>query len=135
MPRWTTVDDLAPTPGYAHVATLMPGERLIVTAGAVPIDQSGELVGRGDLRAQTTQVLRNLGSALDATGSSLELVLKTTVYVVAAQRDDLSQVWRVVRESALSEGPQTSTLVGVSLLGYPDQLVEIEAVAVCGPSG
>jgi enamine deaminase RidA (YjgF/YER057c/UK114 family) len=68
---------------------------------------------------------------LNAVGSSLALVVKSTVYVVAERREDLAEVWEVVRASELAQGPHASTLVGVSLLGYPDQLVEIEAVAVC----
>ena len=52
---------LATPPGYAHTATVEAGERLVFAAGAVPIDQSGSLVGAGDLRAQTRAVLTNLG--------------------------------------------------------------------------
>lgn len=57
-----------------------------------------------------------------------EDVVKTTVYVVASEGDGLAQVWDVVRRSELAGVP--STLLGVSLLGYAGQLVEIEAVAV-----
>lgn len=131
MPQWRIVNELAPTPGYAHVATLAPGEQLVVTAGAVPLDEKGRLVGPGDFQAQTAQVLKNLSKALQAVDSDLRFVVKTTVYVVAKEGEDLSTVWRIVRTSELSERPHASTLVGVSLLGFPDQLVEIEAVA-CG---
>ena len=58
--------------------------------GAVPIDQSGSLVGAGDLRAQTRAVLTNLAEALHGAGTGLDRVVATTVYVVAAEQADLS---------------------------------------------
>jgi enamine deaminase RidA (YjgF/YER057c/UK114 family) len=57
-------------------------------------------------------------------------VVNTTVYVVAEQPSDLSAVWDVVTASGLAAGPHSSTLLGVSMLGYTGQLVEITAVAV-----
>jgi enamine deaminase RidA (YjgF/YER057c/UK114 family) len=59
-------------------------------------------------------------------------VLKTTVYVVAADRSELVRVWDVVAER-FGDARPPSTLLGVSFLGYPEQLVEIEAVAVARP--
>ena len=120
---------LSDPPGYSH-AVVASGGRLITTAGAVPLDASGNLVGHGDYAAQTLQVLHNLGLALAAAGAGGGNVLKTTVYVVTNDRADLSEVWRVVQESEVSAA--ASTLLGVSLLGYEGQLVEVEAIAVTG---
>lgn len=116
---------LSPPPGYAHVASATG--RTVFTAGAVPLDVDGNLVGAGDYGAQTEQVVANLEVALAAGGASVRDVVKTTVYVVA---DDvaLGRVWDVFRSSPISEAP--STLLGVTSLGYTGQLVEIEAVAV-----
>lgn len=120
---------LSATPGYSHAA-VAPGGRLVVTAGAVPLDAEGNLVGSGDLASQTRQALANLTMALGAAGATGEDVLKTTVYVVAKDRADLTAVWRVVQESEVAAA--ASTLLGVSLLGYEGQLVEIEAIAAPG---
>jgi enamine deaminase RidA (YjgF/YER057c/UK114 family) len=120
---------LAGAPGYSHAAA-SSGDRLVLTAGAVPLDAEGNLVGSGDRIAQTRQVLDNLGRALEVAGSGWEDVLKTTVYVVAEDRKDLADVWSVVQGSPVAAA--ASTLLGVSLLGYEGQLVEIEAVAVAG---
>lgn len=117
---------LAPPPGYAHVA-VAAGRRLVCTAGAVPLDAAGTLVGAGDLQAQARQTLANLLLALAAAGATADDVLKTTVYVVAADRADLLAVWEEVQASPLAAA--ASTLLGVALLGYPGQLVEIEAIA------
>lgn len=121
-----TVESLAPPPAYAHVA--VASGRLVFTAGAVPVDASGQLVGRDDVAAQTHQVIANLLAQLAAGGASAADVAKMTVYVVADDPAPLSAVWDVVRESPLAGAP--STLLGVSALGYRGQLVEIEAVAV-----
>ncbi len=118
---------LSAPPGYAHAAVALEG-RLVVTAGAVPLDPDGSLVGPGDYVAQTRQVIDNLTLALEAAGARGRDVLKTTVYVVSVDRADLATVWRAVHESEVAAA--ASTLLGVSLLGYEGQLVEVEAIAV-----
>ena len=68
--------------------------------------------------------------ALEAAGVTGDDVLKTAVYMVAKDKADLAAVWRMVQESEVAAA--ASTLLGVSLLGYEGQLVEIEAIAVSG---
>ena len=112
---------------YAY-ASRVPGD-LLFTAGACPLDDDGEVVHPGDPAAQAEVVMRNLQAALAASGCSLADVAKTTVYVASSDRADLVAAWEVVR-SAFGEHDPPSTLLGVAVLGYPDQLVEVEAVAV-----
>jgi enamine deaminase RidA (YjgF/YER057c/UK114 family) len=121
------VSGLAPPPGYSHTA-IARGATLVFTAGAVPLDATGELVGADDAVAQTDQVVANLLAALSGAGAGPGDVVKTTVYVAGAQHERQSAVWEAVQRSPIAAAP--STLVGVSLLGYRGQLVEIEAVAV-----
>jgi 2-iminobutanoate/2-iminopropanoate deaminase len=66
--------------------------------------------------------------ALEAVGATAQDVIKITVYVVAAERADLSAVWVAVQQSGIAEA--ASTLLGVSMLALEGQLVEIEAIAV-----
>ncbi len=106
----------------------MKAGSLVHTAGAVPMDAGGSLVGEGDLEAQTRQVLANLEAQLAAAGATPADVVKTVIYVAAEGREDLHAVWEVVRTSPFDGA--ASTLLGVSYLGYTGQLVEIEAVAV-----
>lgn len=101
---------------------------MVFTAGAVPLDAGGELVGEGDAVAQAEQVITNLLAALEEGGARAEDVAKTTVYVAGETHDDQVGVWQVVRSSAIGRAP--STLVGVPILGYRGQLVEIEAIAL-----
>ncbi|MDT0277889.1 RidA family protein [Blastococcus goldschmidtiae] len=119
---------LSPTAPYAYAAVTDPG-RMVFTAGACPLDADGATVAVGDVAGQARQVMTNLTTALEAAGAGLPDVLKTTVYVATTERDDLLAAWQVVRE-ALGDHDAPSTLVGVTVLGHPDQLVEVEAVAV-----
>ena len=123
----TNAPALSQPPGYSHVV-VASGSRLVTTAGAVPLDAEGNLVGAGDLLVQARQTLENLASALEAVGARGRDVIKTTVYVVAGERAELSDVWVVVRESGMAGA--ASTLLGVSMLAVEGQLVEIEAMAV-----
>jgi enamine deaminase RidA (YjgF/YER057c/UK114 family) len=120
-------ETLAPPPGYSHVA-VATGGTIVFTAGAVPLDADGNLVGEGDALAQAERVIGNLLIQLETGGAHAEDVAKTTVYVAGASYDTQSAVWQVVRSSAIGSAP--STLVGVPTLGYRGQLVEIEAIAL-----
>lgn len=122
-----TVDALAPPPGYSHVARGRGGT-LVFTAGAVPLDAKGNLVGEGDALAQVERVIDNLLIELEAGGADPRDVAKTTVYVAGSSYETQSSVWQVVRSSPIGAAP--STLVGVPTLGYRGQLVEIEAIAL-----
>ena len=118
---------LSHPPGYSHVV-VASGRRLITTAGAVPLDAEGNLVGSGDLLVQVRQTLENLTLALEAVGARGQDVIKLTVYVVAGERADLGAVWDAVQESDIAG--TASTLLGVSMLAIEGQLMEIEAIAV-----
>ena len=119
---------LSATVPYAYAAVSDPG-RMVFTAGACPLDADGATVAVGDVAGQARQVMENLATALEAAGAGFGDVLKTTVYVATTDREDLLAAWQVVRE-AFGEHDAPSTLVGVTVLGYEDQLVEVEAVAV-----
>jgi enamine deaminase RidA (YjgF/YER057c/UK114 family) len=120
--------DLAGDVPYAYAAVTEGADRLVVTAGACPLDGDGRTVAVGDLAGQAEQVMVNLRAALQAAGAELDRVVKTTVYVATSDRADLVAAWDVVRRH-FGDHDAPSTLVGVTVLGYPDQLVEVEAVA------
>jgi enamine deaminase RidA (YjgF/YER057c/UK114 family) len=111
---------------YAYAARV---EELVWTAGACPLDDHGRVVSPGDVAGQAGRVVATLTAALAAAGCTLGDVVRTTVYVASADRADLVAAWEVVRR-AFGEHDAPSTLLGVAALGYPDQLVEVEAVAV-----
>jgi enamine deaminase RidA (YjgF/YER057c/UK114 family) len=113
---------------YAYAA-VSPAGSLVFTAGACPLDENGAVVAPGDVAAQARQAVANLEAALSAAGAGLDDVLKTTIYVASADRADLVAAWQVIR-AAFGDHDAPGTLLGVAVLGYPDQLVEIEAVAL-----
>ena len=115
--------------GYTHVVTAQPG-RVVYIAGQVALNEKGEVVGRGDLGAQTTQVFENLTTALKAAGATWNDVVKINTYIVNYNSEMLPML-REARAKYLSgPNPPASTLVGVLALARPDFLIEIEAVAV-----
>lgn len=121
---------LYPDAPYAYASAAPPG-RMIFTAGACPIDVNGLVAAVGDYPAQAQHAMANLVTALAAAGCTLTDVLKTTVYVASADLGDLYNVWQVIH-AAFGEHDAPSTLLGVSVLGYANQLVEVEAVALAG---
>lgn len=116
---------------YAYAAVAQGVSRLVFTAGACPLDDTGAIVAVGDVTGQTERVMANLEAALSAAGAALTDVVKTTVYVASPRRDDLLAAWAVTSR-CFGRHDAPSTLLGVTVLGYPDQLVEVEAVAALG---
>jgi enamine deaminase RidA (YjgF/YER057c/UK114 family) len=116
---------------YAYAATA-PETGLVLTAGACPLDDQGRVVAPGDIALQMRRAIDNLRIALEECGAQMGDVLKTTIFVSSNSRDDLLLAWNEVA-AAFGEAKPPSTLLGVAVLGYPDQLVEIEAIALAAP--
>ena len=127
-PTLVDVPGLYPGVPYAYAATALGGSRLVLTAGACPLDETGRVTAPGDVRAQAELVMDHLETTLRAAGAGLGDVLKSTVYVATTRREDLVAAWDVV-QARMGAHRAPSTLVGVTVLGWPDQLVEVEAVA------
>lgn len=115
--------------GYTHVVVSGPGKTLYIS-GQVPVNDAGQIVGAGDLKAQTQQVFENLRYCLRFAGANFEDIVKMTTYVVNYKPSDIDIV-REVRKGYLSkENPPASTLVGVQALAHPEYMIEIEVIAV-----
>jgi enamine deaminase RidA (YjgF/YER057c/UK114 family) len=113
---------------YAYASTAPAESRLIFLAGACPLNADGSTAAVGDYAGQAAKAFENLRTALADAGASVEDVLQTRVLVASSRRQDLVTAWEVVRDS-FGAHDVPSTLMGVTVLGYRDQLVEIEAVA------
>ncbi|MEY2581588.1 MAG: hypothetical protein QOE09_1437 [Ilumatobacteraceae bacterium] len=114
---------LAQTSSYRY--SDLVGGRLFV-AGQVPRDGSANLVGPGDPVAQARQCLDNLFTLIDHHGFSREDIHQLTIYVVGPHRN-LIDAWEEVA-SSFDRNVPPATLLGVTFLGYVDQVVEIDAV-------
>ena len=118
---------LAATP-YAYAATAPAGSRLIFLAGACPLNDDGTTAAPGDYAGQAARCIETLTQALDVAGATLTDVISTRVLVASSAQADLVSAWDVVH-AAFGSHDVPSTLLGVTVLGYDDQLVEIEAIA------
>lgn len=113
--------------GYSHVAEVSNGKTIYVS-GQVALDQSGNLVGPGDLRTQTQQVFTNLKAALEAVGADFNYVVKLNYYLL-----DISQIQivREVRDQFVNtHRPPASSAVEVRRLFRDGLLIEVDAIAV-----
>ncbi len=124
-------NELAARAQYAYAATAPAGARLIFLAGACPLRADGSIAAVGDFAGQSLKCIENMRIALKAAGASIQDVISTRVLVASSRQTDLVAAWEVVRE-AFGEHDVPSTLLGVTVLGYTDQLVEIEATAAVG---
>jgi enamine deaminase RidA (YjgF/YER057c/UK114 family) len=122
-------DRLHTPPGYHHVTVVAAG-RTAFLAGQCPLDASGALVGEGDLNAQIDQLAENAVIALAAVDATPNQVVRTVIYVVSDERSVLSAAWERLTQSPIGDAFTTaSTLLGVSQLGFPGQLVEVDLTA------
>lgn len=120
---------LAKSPRYSHVVEVTGG-KLVFISGQVAQDAAGNLVGPGDMAAQTRQVFENLKAALAGAGADLRHVIQLNSYIVEISRN--IEKYRDVRQEYLRgiAEPPTSTTVGVQGLVRDDFLLEVEAIAV-----
>jgi 2-iminobutanoate/2-iminopropanoate deaminase len=106
--------------------------RWIFCSGQIPLDPTtGEMVGAGDVRIQATRVLQNLQAVLTAAGTSLEAVVKTTIYLTDLQ--DFGAVNEVYARYFPAHPPARAT---VQVAGLPrGAMVEIDAIAIADAGG
>lgn len=113
---------------FCHGVKARSGQ-LVFVSGQVAYNSQGEIVGKGDIKVQTRQVLENIKAVLQTAGASMQDITKVTVFVTNMAH--LAQIHEVRAE--YWPDPQqypASTLVEVKSLVHPDLLIEIEAFAV-----
>jgi len=120
--------DLSDVAEYAYAATAPKDARLIFLAGSCPLNDDGTTAAVGDYAGQAAACLQTMTRALAAAGATIEDVISTRVLVASSQQSDLVAAWQVVRD-AFGGHDVPSTLMGVTVLGYDHQLVELEAIA------
>ena len=111
---------------FSNAALADPGRHYFIS-GQVAIDAEGHLVGRGDIRLQTRQVLHNIQAALEPVGGALEDIACINVFLVNMEH---LQAVHEVRAQFWSDHYPASTLVQVAGLVHPDYLIEINATAI-----
>jgi enamine deaminase RidA (YjgF/YER057c/UK114 family) len=114
--------------GFSH-ATLQKGGATLHLAGQVAWDAQANIVGAGDLAAQTRQALANLRQVLLSAGCTPADIVRLRTYVVNHTPDKLGAVLGEIGTFYGSAVPAPNTFIGVAALALPEFLVEIEAVA------
>ncbi len=118
-----------PTPTtYSHVA-IATGTKLVFIAGQEPEDLQGELVGPGDLAVQAQLTFANLGRALAAAGARPDQVTRLGIYLVGYRREH-QPIVQEARYALFGDHKPTDVMIGVAALARPEQLIEVEAIAV-----
>jgi enamine deaminase RidA (YjgF/YER057c/UK114 family) len=126
MPFSTIATPEAKPVANYKMATRMEGGRLLYIAGQVAWDPSGNIVGKGDVRAQARQVFENLRGVLQAAGGDLSSLMRITTYITRIENFPAVAEAR----SAVFQGElPASTLIVVKSLFHPDFLIEVEGVA------
>jgi 2-iminobutanoate/2-iminopropanoate deaminase len=106
-----------------------PSGRTIYVSGQVALDAEGNVVGEGDVKAQTEAVLEHVKTVVEEAGGGMEDIVKVTVFITdMGLYDEIHEV----RRRYFEEPFPASSMVEVSALIDPRLLIEIEAVAVVG---
>ncbi len=122
---------LCPTIGWTHVVAATGGKTIYVS-GQVSVNDKGEVVGKGDMKAQVVQTFENLKAGLAAAGATFKDVVKSNLYVVGLKPEHVPIIREVRGRYFDAKNPPASTLVGVEKLVGAEWLIEIEVVAVVG---
>ncbi len=123
--------NLQPQSMAVPAAPFVPGTKkgsFVFASGQVALDGNGNLVGKGDVRVQTRQVLQNLNAVIEEGGATLNDVMKTTVFL--SDMSNFAAMNEVYAEFFGNLKPARSTVQ--ALLARPEFLVEIEAIALIG---
>ena len=127
--RYINPEGLSKNPAFTNVVVVTGSVKTVYVGGQNALDDSGTIIGRGDIKAQTEQVLKNIQAALSAGGAQLEHVIKWNLYVVQGQPlqagfEVFQQVW------GRRPNPPAITMAFVAGLANPDFLMEMDAIAV-----
>ncbi len=127
--QYLNPDGLNKNPAFSNVVVVTGNAKTIYIGGQDAVDESGNIVGKGDLKQQADRVFHNLQVALAAAGAELHHVVKWNIYVVQGQPlhvgfEAFQRVW------GNRPNPPAITVAVVASLANPDFLVELDAIAV-----
>mgnify|MGYP001207966165 CR=1 FL=1 len=111
---------------YSQAIELVHPEKLVFVSGFTSRDKDGNVVGVGDIRAQTDQVLSNIQAILAEAGATMKDVVKYTIYIT-----DMKLFGEIgdIRRQYFSEPYPACATVEVSRMVNSDHLIEIDAIA------
>ena len=114
--------------GFVQANELQGMQRVLICSGQASVDADGRPLHAGDMRAQVTQSLDNLETVLQAAGFTLADVVRLNIYTTDVDR--MLEAFDVLASRmGCAGGRQASTLLGVTRLAFPENMVELEATA------
>lgn len=126
--QYISPDKLIKNPAFSQVVITQGNGKTIYVGGQNAVNAKGEIIGKGDIRKQTEQVMENLQIALEACGATFENLVKLTIHIVQGQ--DLYRGFEASQKYLGNlENPPAITGFFVSELAHPDFLVEVDAIA------
>lgn len=127
--EYLSPEGLHRSPAYSQVVVTRGAVRTVYVGGQNAVDAAGNIVGRGDIGAQSEQAVRNVLTALAAGGAGPEHVVQWRVYLVQGQN---LQAAFAGYQRVLGPSPKPALVTGLFVAGlaHPDYLVEVEALAV-----
>lgn len=122
-------DGLHQNPAFSQMVVVSGPVKTIYIGGQNAVNAAGEVVGKGDFRAQVHQIYTNLQTCLSAAGAGFEHVVTWSIFAVQGQ--PLAEGFAVSQEFFPPDAkPPAITFAFVAELANPDFLAEVNAIAV-----
>lgn len=129
MPRRINPDGWTLNMGYSQAVEVRADQSVLYCAGTTALEKNGELRTALDIRSQISTTLDNLERVLSAAGYGFANLVRITVYTTAMS-DTLRNLDILVARLQPHDVQPAATLLGVTSLSLPEQLIEIEATAI-----
>jgi enamine deaminase RidA (YjgF/YER057c/UK114 family) len=127
--QYLNPDTLNKNPAFTNVVVVSGHVKTVYVGGQDAVDASGAIVGKGNLKAQTEQILKNIQAALAAGGAQLDHIVKWNIYILQGQplQDGFEVFQRVWGNRP---NPPAISVMYVAGLAHPDFLAEMDTIAV-----
>ncbi len=126
--KYFNPEGLFKNPAFSQIVTTQGSGKTIYIGGQNSVNSHGEMIGKGDIAEQTTQIMKNIQTALTACGATYDNLVKLTIHIVQGQ--DLIRGFQASQKYLGNlKNPPAITGFFVFALTHPDYLVEIDAIA------
>lgn len=126
--KYINPKNMATPRGYSHAISVTGNYRTIYIGGQNAIDEKGNIVGKGNLKEQTIQILTNMEKILQEANAQLENIVKFNINILQGQNP--REGFEAFQQKWSSQNFPAITVLFVAGLGNPEWLVEIDAVAI-----
>ena len=126
--KFINPEGLMKSPAFSQAVAIGGKGKTIYIGGQNAVNAKGEAIGKGDIAAQTEQIMKNIGIALEATGCTYKNIVKFNIYI--KQGEDVQKAFEASQKYMPNNGtPPLVTALFVAGMGNPDYLLEVEATA------